>query len=69
MINLIAVIDKLLNLLQAWAVRQQQKKAQDERNKLENDPYLWFDAHFNGVPESSRKISDADKTSIKDTTK
>jgi hypothetical protein len=69
MISIIAVIDKLLNLLQVWAVRQQQKKAQNERNKLENDPYLWFDAHFNGVPESTRKTTDTDKASIKDTTK
>jgi len=67
MIKVFAVIDKLLELLQSWVARQNQKKAQDERDALENDPYLWFDSHFNGVPESARQKPNPNEAHIKDT--
>jgi hypothetical protein len=61
MFNLLSLLDKLLTLLQGWVARQENKKAQEARDELEQNPADWFDEHFsNGVrPDDSSKT---DKT-------
>jgi hypothetical protein len=66
MIKIAAIIDKLLSLFQYFITKHNEAKAQKARYEIENDPYNWFDAHFNGVPESTRKTTDADKANTKD---
>jgi hypothetical protein len=54
---LLRLIDNLLTAIKF-------RKAQDERNELEADPYDWYVDHFNGgLPDTTDK---ADKASIKD---
>jgi hypothetical protein len=60
MIRIIAVLDRLLALLQGWVARQEHKKAQEARDALEQNPADWFDTHFNGVRTDS--TSKTDKT-------
>jgi hypothetical protein len=61
MIKIIAVLDKLLALLQGWVARQEHKKAQEARDAIEQNPADWFGTHFsNGV--HSDKSSKTDKT-------
>ena len=61
MIKIIAVLDRLLALLQGWVARQEHKKAQEARDALEQNPADWFDTHFsNGVRTDS--TSKTDKT-------
>lgn len=47
--GLIKLLDRLVELafrlLQAYRI----KRAQAERDRLEQDPAMWFDDHFNGV--------------------
>ncbi len=63
MIKIIAVLDKLLTLLQGWVARQEHKKAQEARDALEQNPADWFDTHFsNGV-----RTDDSSKTDKADT--
>lgn len=45
-----------------------QKKAQDERNKIEEHPASWFSEHFNGGMPSNTS-SKADKTDPSGNTK
>ena len=58
MIRLISVLDKLLNLLQFWVVRQEQKKLQEARDEIENNPADWFEHHFDGVSKSNKNKTD-----------
>jgi len=44
---LLAVLDRLLVLLDKWVARQEHKKAQKARDALEQNPANWFDIHFN----------------------
>ena len=58
MTKLIAVIDRLLALLDKWIAYQEHKKAQKARDALEQNPADWFDTHFsNGV-----RTDDSNKT-------
>lgn len=61
MIRLIAVLDKVFSLIQLIIWNSKNKKAQDERNKLENDPFNFFVDHFDGVSNASNDKSKADK--------
>lgn len=38
-----------------WNEKKQQKKRQEERDKLEAGAGVWFIDHFNGVPERTDK--------------
>jgi hypothetical protein len=61
MTKLIAVIDRLLALLDRWVAHQAHKKAQKARDAIEQNPADWFDTHFsNGV--RSVDSSKADQT-------
>jgi len=66
MIRLVTLLDKALSLIHLILAKLKAKKAQDERDALENDPYLWFDSHFNGVPESARQKPNPNEAHIKD---
>lgn len=55
MISVIAFMDKVLGFIQLYLKKLQEKKAQDERNKLENDPFDWYVHHFDGVSDKSTK--------------
>ena len=58
MTKLIAVLDRLLALLDKWVAHQEHKKAQKARDALEQNPADWFDTHFsNGV-----RTADSSKT-------
>jgi hypothetical protein len=59
MIRLISVLDKLLNLLQFWVVRQKQEKIQEARDEIENNPANWFEHHFSGVPTDKSNKDEA----------
>lgn len=48
---LVTIVDRMLRT-------RQQRKAQEERDELENNPAGWFDGHFDGMRKSS---NDADK--------
>lgn len=50
MFNLVSLLDKLLTLLQGWVARQENKKAQEARDEIEQNPADWFDNHFSGLP-------------------
>jgi hypothetical protein len=67
MIKIIAVLDRLLALLQGWVARQEHKKAQKARDALEQNPAEWFDSHFtNGVPtDKPSKTNQTDTTDTK----
>lgn len=49
---ILRLIDKLLTAIST-------KKAQNERNQLENDPYTWYHDHFNGVQPTEDKTDKA----------
>lgn len=66
MISIITFLDKALSLIHLILAKLKVKKAQDERDALENDPYLWFDSHFNGVPESARQKRNPNEANTKD---
>ena len=62
MISIFAVLDKLLAILQSWISTQEQKKVQEARDELENNPADWFEHHFNGMSSSNTAKNDkADK--------
>ena len=54
MSSLIAVLDKLLTMLQSWMARQEQSKLQKARDELENNPADWFEHHFDGVHDDKQ---------------
>lgn len=55
MISIITLLDKVLSLVQIFIKKLQEKRAQDERDKLENDPFDFYVQHFDGVSDSSNK--------------
>lgn len=62
MISIFAVLDKLLAMLQSWVAAQEQKKAQEARDELENNPADWFERHFDGMSSGNTAKDDkADK--------
>lgn len=63
MISVFAVIDKLLTMLQSWLTSQEQRKVQEARDELENNPADWFEHHFDGMSSGNAAKDDkADKT-------
>jgi hypothetical protein len=64
---LLAVLDRLLALLDKWVARQEHKKAQKARDALEQNPADWFDIHFNiGVrTDESSKTDETDTADSK----
>ena len=56
---ILRLIDKLLTAIST-------KKAQNERDKLEQSPDLWFSQHFNGGVQSTENKTD--KANAKDFT-
>lgn len=62
MIKFFAVLDKLLDMLNAWVARREQAKTQGARDEIEQNPADWFSQHFNGLyPTNSKTNSEADK--------
>ena len=68
MIRLIAVLDKVFRLIHLIIWNAKNKKAQDERDKLENDPFNFFVDHFDGVSNTASNKSKADKTNTENST-
>lgn len=64
MIRLVALLDKVFSLIQILYQNLRNKKAQDERDKLESDPHTFFTDHFSGVSDAKHKTIEADKTNI-----
>jgi hypothetical protein len=62
---LLAVLDRLLALLDKWVARQEHKKAQKARDALEQNPADWFDIHFN-IGVRTDKPSKTDQTDTTD---
>lgn len=63
MSSLLAVLDKLLTMLQSWMARREQSKLQEARDELENNPADWFVNHFDGVHNDKQSSdSETDKT-------
>jgi hypothetical protein len=62
MLTFLSILDKLLTLIQGWAIVKEQKNAQEQRNEIENNPSGWFTTHFSGMPTDS---SQTDKTNPK----
>lgn len=64
---LLAVLDRLLALLDKWVARQEHKKEQKARDALEQNPADWFDTHFNnGVrTDDSSKTNQTDAANSK----
>jgi hypothetical protein len=63
MIKLIAVLDRLLALLQGWVARVEHRKAQEERDALNKNPADWFDSHFSsGVHTNNPDKTDQTNT-------
>ena len=61
--KLFAVLDKLLEMLNAWMASREQKKVQEARNEIENSPADWFLYHFDGLSDDSQsEDSKTDKT-------
>jgi len=58
MISVFAVLDKLLDMLNAWMVKQEQKKAQEARDEMEENPADWFEHHFDGMSSSDTAKDD-----------
>jgi len=62
---LLAVLDKLLWVLLAWRRGAEQEEAQDESDKLSQDPGGWFAGHFDGgmrKQQSNGETSGSGKT-------
>ena len=55
MISIVSFLDRVLSLIQVLIRKAQEKRAQNERDKLENDPFDFYVHHFDGVSESSSK--------------
>ena len=60
MISIVAFLDRVLSLIQVYLKKIQDKRAQDERDKLENDPFDFYVHHFDGVSDTSSQTK-ADK--------
>jgi hypothetical protein len=67
MFKLISILDRLLFLLNKWAVQREQKKAQKDSDELHKNPSHWFDTHFNGMPTVADKSEQTNKTNITNT--
>ena len=57
---ILRLIDKLLTAIST-------KKAQNERDKLEQDPANWFSDHFNRMPHSGSQRKTDETSSSGDT--
>ena len=68
MIKLLTVLDKVFSLIHLLIQNAKNKKAQDERNKLENDPFNFFVDHFGGMSDTTDNKSKADKASVENST-
>jgi hypothetical protein len=69
MIRLIAVLDKVFSLIHLIIWNAKNKKAQDERDKLEEEPFNFFVGHFGGVSNATNEKSKTDKANIEDSIK
>lgn len=56
MLNIIAIIDRLLLLIVKWAVQREQLKSQRQRDELLRDPSAWFQGHFNGDSNNANSV-------------
>ena len=56
-------IEIILRLIDNLLTAIKFRKAQNERNELETDPYNWYVDHFNGMQSPNDKT---DKTDTKD---
>jgi hypothetical protein len=58
-LKLLDYFDRVLNLIL-------ERIAQNERDKLENDPAKWFDSHFDGLHDDTPKTNEADSADDKE---
>lgn len=54
MSKVLSIIYGLLMLLKSWQVKQEQTDAQEQANKIEQDPVDWFNNHFDGGLQQSK---------------
>lgn len=67
MISIVSLLDRVLSLIQVLIRKAQEKRAQNERDKLENDPFDFYMHHFDGVSDTSSQTK-ANKTNTNHTT-
>lgn len=60
MISIVSFLDRVLSLIQVLIRKAQEKRAQNERDKLESNPADWFHHHFDGVSDSKTKTDKTD---------
>lgn len=60
MISIVSFLDRVLSLIQVLIRKAQEKRAQNERDKLENDPFDFYVHHFDGVSDSKTKTNETD---------
>ena len=52
---LVGLLDKLAGILQRFLATREQRKAQDERTELEQNPSGWFAGKFGSVHQPADK--------------
>ena len=66
--SILKILSALVTMIERVRFSRKQEKKQADRDALEDNPDMWFDQHFSGMRDNSKR-DETNKTNIDDSTK